>query len=209
MRAKAILTLLFASVFVCGAAEAGTLNQHVKAGLHIELHESRSCTKNMPVIEDRQDFVNYWLQVDYPCDFDVFLVLFSFDEIGGVEFALDWPCQWGSTWYTFHCADYSLGKIDNPGDWTALVWEECQPGLGGQAYLVAVWAWLTATGPGELTILPCVTGQVGVVPCPGTGYETSIVESVFCAGIGIIPYMGPPQVATEPTTWGSIKAMFQ
>ena len=163
----------------------------------------------MPVLEAREDFTNFWLQVTYPCDFDVFVVVFSFDEIEGLEFALDWPGEWGSTWYTFSCADNSIGEIRNPGDWTAVNWDDCQPGSGGEAYLPAAWAWLTATGPGQMAILPCLDDGVAVITCQETGWVESQAESVFYAGIGMIPYMGPPQVATEPTTWGSIKAMFR
>ena len=209
MPVRVTIVVLAVLALVCGPAAAGLVNQQVKVGLHIEPHEDRSCSKNMPVIDDREDFTNFWLQVTYPCDFDVFVVIFSFDEIAGVEFGLDWPGEWGSAWYTFNCADHKIGQIRNPGDWSAMTWIECQSGLEGQVYLPAAWAWLTATGPGELSIVPGPSHYTMVASCRADGWQASIVESVFYAGIGTIPYMGPPQVATEPTTWGSIKAMFR
>jgi len=209
MRVQTLIAFVFLCALVACPARAGHLNQHVKVSLHIEMHEDRSCSKNMPAIDSRDDLVHYWAEMTYPCDFDVFVVFYNFDETAGVSFALDWPEDWGSTWYTFVCADHNLGNITEPGDWVATAYEDCQPGAEGGAFLPAAWAWLTATGPGELALLPYFQDWISVVACEPNGWEETCVESVFHAGIGVMPYMGPPMVATEPTTWGSIKAMFR
>jgi len=195
---------------VCVAAVAGPINEHVKLGLHIAMHEDRGCYKNMPVIENREDFINFWLQVEYPCDFDVFVVLFSYDGVSAAEFGLTWPQEWGSTWYTFVCSDGHLGDIRNPGDVAALAWYDCQSVPVSPEYYPIAWAFLTATTPGEIGILPGSSrDEVLVAACKAQGFVETAVESVFHAGIGSLPYMGPPKVATEPTTWGAIKAMFR
>jgi len=209
MRVRMVSLFMLCFVLAACPATAGLYNQHVKLGLHIELHQDRSCSKNMPVLADRQDFVNYWASVEFPCDFDFFVVLFNFDDTEGVEFGLDWPAEWGSTWYTFVCADHNFNDISEPGDWTAILWNDCQPGDDGAAFLISAWAWLTATGPGELEVLPTAGDRMTVLSCEESGWEETMVESVFYAAIGFLPYMGPPLVATEPTTWGSIKAMFR
>ncbi|MGD9401467.1 MAG: hypothetical protein PVF95_04245 [bacterium] len=209
MRVRSLSVFALCCVLVACPAGAGLLNQHVKLGLHIELHEERGCSKNMPVLNDRQDFVNYWMSAEFPCDFDFFVVVFSFDETQGVEFALDWPGEWGSTWYTFVCADNNLGDIREPGDWISIVYNQCQPGNDGTGFLIPAWAWLTATGPGELEILPTPGDRISLIGCWHHDYEEIMVDSVFYAAIGFVPYMGPPLVATEPTTWGGIKAMFR
>lgn len=209
MRVRLLLTfVLLCALGVC-PARGGLLNQHVKVSLHIALHEDRSCSKNMPVLDSRDDLVNYWLQVEYPRDFDVFVVYHGFDQTAGVSFALDWPVEWGSTWYTFICADHNLGNITEPGDWVSTAWIECQPGDDGGAFLPAAWAWLTATGPGELALLPYFQDRIDIVACSENNWAETQVESVFHAGIGLMPYSGPPMVANEPTTWGAIKAMFR
>lgn len=209
MRVRMLPVFLLCCVVIAGPLVAGPINQHVKLGLHIELHEERGCSKNMPVLNEREDFVNYWASAEFPCDFDVFVVIFNFDETQGAQFAMDWPAEWGSTWYTFVCADNNLGDIKEPGDWISMVYNDCRPGHDGTAFLIPAWAWLTATGPGELQILPGPYDMISLVSCDESDHQETMVDSVFYAAIGFMPYMGPPLVATEPTTWGGIKAMFR
>ena len=199
----AMLLALAGVVFLTTAAAASTTpdNQHVKVVLHVEAHDARSCSKNMPAISSREDFVRMW---DTYTDVDVFFVVFSYDSLTNVQFGLEWPQEWGSG-FTYHCGDLAIGNIENPGDWVSLAWQTCQRNDVRPQHWPVAWTWLAPTSDGEIAIEP---QYLTTVNC---AFEEASPESIFNAGLNVDPYEGPPGggVATVPTTWGAVKAMFK
>jgi pimeloyl-ACP methyl ester carboxylesterase len=202
MKAGMLLVLVALVVAASAAAASPTPdNQNLKMVLHVLAHESRSCSENMPAITGRSDFERMW---DTYTDVDVFLVVFSYDSLTCVEYALDWPQEWGSG-ITLNCADLAVGGIDSPGDWLSMSWQTCQRNDVRPPYWPVAWTWLSPSSDGEVGI----SSQLLVtVDCNFIEVEP---ESIFNAGVNCDPYEGPPGggVAVQATTWGALKAMFQ
>jgi len=176
-------------------------NQNLKVVLHVEAHETRTCSKNMPSISDRADFKRVW---DTYTDVDVFFVIFSYDSLTGVEFGLRWPQDWGSA-FTYHCADLSIGSISDPGDGMSITWQTCQRSDARPRYWPVAWTWLAPVSDGEVEITQ------HLLKTSNCAFQTSEPESIFNAGLNVDPYEGPPGggVAVQPMTWGGVKAMFR
>lgn len=202
MKAGMLLALAGVLVLASGAVGSPTPdNQNLKVVLHVEAHDARSCSKNMPTITSRSDFARMW---DTYMDVDIFLVVFSYDSLTNVQFGLEWPQEWGSA-FTYHCGDLAIGGIENSGDWLSLAWQTCQRNDVRPQYWPVAWTWLSPTSDGEVAIS---SQYLITVDC---AFQETDPESIFNAGLNVDPYEGPPGggVATVPSTWGAVKAMFR
>lgn len=200
---KGMLPALLA-ILILARAASGTPtpdNQYLKVVLHVEAHETRSCSKNMPSITGRADFERMW---DTYTDVDIFFVVFSYDSLTGVEFGLKWPQAWGSA-FTCHCGDLAIGSIADPGDGMSMTWQTCQTPDARPQYWPVAWTWLSPTSDGEVEITP------HFLSTSDCAFVETEPESIFNAGLNVDPYEGPPGggVATVPVTWGAVKAMFK
>lgn len=201
---KAVMLIALAGIMIVAQAAAASEapgNQSLKVVLHVEAHQTRTCSKNMPSISDRADFNRVW---DTYTDVDVFFVIFSYDSLTGVEFGLNWPQDWGSA-FTYHCADLAIGSISDPGDGMAMTWQTCQRSDERPPYWPVAWTWLAPVSDGEVEITP------HLLKTSDCAFQTSEPESIFNAGLNVDPYEGPPSggVALQPMTWGGVKAMFK
>jgi hypothetical protein len=201
---KAGMLMVLAGILAFSSAAVGSTtpdNQNLKVVLHVEAHDSRSCSKNVPVINSRADFVRMW---DTYTDVDVFFVVFSYDSLTNVQFGLEWPQEWGSA-FTYHCGDLAIGGIEYPGDWVSLAWQTCQRNDVRPQHWPVAWTWLAPTSDGEVAI---GSQYLVTVDCD---FQEVDPESIFNAGLNTDPYEGPPGggVATVPSTWGAVKAMFR
>ncbi len=202
MKAGMLLALIWVLAFTSAAVGSPTPdNPNLKVVLHVEAHDTRSCSKNMPAIASREDFNRIW---DTYTDVDVFFVVFSYDSLTNVQFALEWPQEWGSG-FTYHCGDLVIGSIEYPGDWLSVAWQTCQRNDVRPQYWPVAWTWLAPTCDGEIAI---GSQYLWAVDC---AFQETDPESIFNAGVNVDPYEGPPGggVATVPSTWGSVKAMFR
>ncbi len=199
----ALFAVLAVGVLLARPAPASSSagNASLKAALHVEPHQTRTCAKNMPSLAGRSDLVRTW---DTYSDVDVFFVVFSYDSLTGVEFGLEWPQDWG-TGFTCHCGDLAAGGISRPGDAMTLTWETCQSNGSRPACWPIAWTWLSPSSDGEVEISPY---SLVVTDC---AFAEAEPDSIFNAGLNVDPYEGPPGggVAVEPTTWGALKAMFR
>ncbi len=203
-----ILIIAFAAPCFSGQSRSyQTLAGGPKMALHIQAHNAKQSCGNLPVIDQFEDITR---MVSGTGDYDVFMVVFDFDGLTGggftyAEFALVWPGGWGSA-ATSHCGDLAIGGIVNPYDAIALSWSTCQT---SHAFAPISWTWINAGGAGQIQIdyrsgLPRF---LGVTDCAFVEIPT---EYVYFAGVDVTPWEGVPTVdATEPTTWGGIKAMFR
>lgn len=187
-------------VFVAAISHAG--NENVKVALHVQAHNATQTCDNLPQIEGCSDIVTTYPGCD---DVDVFAVFFDMEEFHATEHGLLWPTEWG-TGVTSHCGDLFIGDIVVPGDWMALSWFDCQPSSVG----VVAWTWLVASSPGAIDPIPRPGGILGVTDCLHGVYRE---WPVICAmGAGVCGIYGDDPCgpsAAEPSTWGSIKAMFR
>ena len=182
------------------------VNEQIKMALHLAAHASITCTKGMPTFSTRGDLVRQWSTYE---DLDVFFVLFQYDEITAAQYGLNWPGAWGTA-FTTHCGELAIGGIVNPGDGIAISWQTCQTpvGAGGTrpAFWPIAWSWMAPSSDAEIQLEEePLTGMLTVSDCSFTDIGP---DSVFFAGINVVPYEGP-FVGTEPTTWGGVKAMFR
>jgi hypothetical protein len=202
-------------------ATPGQVNKNTKMALHLIQH-SGSC-KGV-TISSRADIVknlDTWSTDPSTGGIDAFLVVFDYDSITGIEYGLSWPSEWGTA-STKICipSPISVGGIVNPGDGISISWvgATCKiPSNHGGAdapFLLVASTWvIPSVGGGEIVIKDNPpTGATVVQSCrDGEFRGPESVDSVFDAG-ALMPtglYEGPPRFATEPSTWGSIKAMFK
>jgi hypothetical protein len=209
--ATAITLLVLVSASLCFADDF----KIPKMALHIEPHAQRSCQKaaTLPTITTRGDFDYDWTVGGG--EMDVFVYVFQYNRFQGAEFALMWPSDWGSTAFTA-CADLAIGSIVDPGDGISLAWNTCQSrAVTGKHFYPLGWAWLAD---------PTTSAQIRIWDHPQGGHVNIFVggcadsvegddlfnpDSVFYAAVDSVPYSGPPVYAVKPTTWGSIKAIFE
>jgi hypothetical protein len=201
-----LATACFAGKTAGRVGDTFTQNAQYKIALHLEAQAVRTCTKGMPVLSTRGDLVHTWAGY---ANLDVFLVVFQYDEVTAVQFGLAWPGAWGSA-ATTHCGEFNVGNIVNPGDGMAVSWSICQTpsSQGGTRpdFWPVAWSWILPASDAEIALEENpATGKIGITDCAYLEYDP---DSVFFAGINTVPYEGP-FVATQPTTWGDIKAMFR
>jgi hypothetical protein len=202
---KKVLVIAIALTFALSVtALAGNgHNPIIKIGMHTKAHPT-SCTKGYPVFTSCSNIIT----TTALCEFDVMPVFFDLVEVTVTEFGLTWPAEWGTMSWVRCKGTIAVGGILNPGEGTAISFQTCQyswsiaPGYG----------WLIATGPGTVTPIPYfATGDYGVVDCqpsPGPYYDYPVC--IFSAGACGLTGDDPCfPTAVEPSTWGSIKSMFE
>ena len=172
-----------------------------KVAVHMLEHNShRTCSTGLPAIATCHDIQT----TSDAMSIDAFPVFFDFDQYLGVEYGLAWcdstPCE--DALFT-SCSDLAIGTIEHSGDGISQTWLGCKtpPAVPG-------WAWIYATGPSHICVVPHPISQgVFVLDC-AENVGTPIVN--FCAGIGGQVGDDPCQPTdVRPTTWGAIKAMFR
>jgi hypothetical protein len=141
-------------------------------------------------------------------------VFFDLNAYTVAEASVIWPeTTWGSGSWVRCKGDVAVGILQHSADQVAfdpqtrgfaIAWSTCQSG-----YSVAPgYCWLPAITSAR--ICPAsnpATGDMGVVDC-ASRYAHPIVT--FCAGVMGPEGDSPCQYTTvQPTTWGSIKAMFK
>jgi uncharacterized repeat protein (TIGR01451 family) len=184
------------SAWVCGGSEF-----QFKAAVHAVEHDAhRTCLSGMPVITACRDIQT----TTEAYSVDLFPVFFDIEEYLGVEYGLAW-CDSGTCGDALFtsCSDLVIGDIVQSGDGVSQVWVSCQPGPA-----VPGWAWIYATGPSLICLVPHPTnGSLSVLGC---SENLGAPMCNFCAGVnGEIG--DDPCVPTNvrATTWGEIKAMFR
>jgi hypothetical protein len=133
------------------------------------------------------------------------------------EFGLVWPADWSSGVFTACPATIVLGGIINPGDGASFSFSDCQisqgyAGANRPAFWTHCWLWLTPQSDGEIEIWPRQeSGDLCIVDCHESPVprEKHNPMTIYNAGVNVDPYEGLPPHATEPTTWGAIKAIFK
>jgi uncharacterized repeat protein (TIGR01451 family) len=172
-----------------------------KAAVHVVEHNShRTCSTGLPAIGYCRDIQT----TSDATSIDAFPVFFDFDQYLGLEYGLAWcdsgPCE--AALFT-SCSDLVIGSIEHSGDGISQTWFGCRP-----APAVPGWAWIYATGPSHVCVVPHPISQsIYVLGC-AENLGTPMCN--FCAGVG--GQLGDdPCVPTNvrPTTWGGIKAMFR
>jgi hypothetical protein len=178
-------------------------NPYYQIAVHVRQHDARGC-RGFPVLRSCVD-----ISTTYPgCgDIDVMPVFFYLIEYTGVEFGMTWPIEWGSMSWIRCAGDVDDGSIINPGDGTRVVWNACQttwvmaPGFG----------WVVSSGAGRVCIVEHpATWSLCVYDCYSEWYARSdSPHGLWCAGVCGEHADAPCLPATEPTTFGSIKALFR
>ena len=102
------------------------------------------------------------------------------------------------------CSDLVIGDIEQSGDGISQVWFDCKPG----PIAVPGWAWIYTAGPSIICIAPHPASySISVLDC---SQNAGTPMSNFCAGVyGEIGDDPCAPTNVQPTTWGSIKAMFR
>jgi uncharacterized repeat protein (TIGR01451 family) len=196
------------TVRVC-TPSGGSLN---KIAVHIRAHPT-ACTKGYPAFANCAS-VTYTYEGGG--DIDAFPVFYDLSGYIVTECGMTWPeAVWGSGSWTLCKGDLSIGSIthsaQNPlQDATCgvvIAWSTCQSTL----MVAPGFVWLAATTPARICPAPSGNGGAwGIVDCRQDPIYW-IAGAAFCAGVlgmaGDDPC--PPLTRVQPTTWGSIKAMFK
>jgi uncharacterized repeat protein (TIGR01451 family) len=189
------------AVTVCGQSRR---NPALKIATHVKAHPT-SCTKSYPTFISCGQIKTTYAEIG---DIDVLPVFYDLNEYALTEFALVWPTEWGNASFVRCKGDIAVGSITQPGEGIAIAWSACQYGWA----VAPGFAWLGATSPGEIRIVPNpATGDFGVVNCapsPGPYYDYPM--GVGKSGVGGVLGNDPCwPTRIEPSTWGAIKAMFK
>jgi len=197
---KKVLVVAVALTLVLSAVAFAGNNPAAKVAVHVKNHNAKQGCLTMPVITGCADIVTTYAG----SSFDAFPVFYDLTEYKGCEYGLCWPAWTYSAAFT-SCSDLVIGGVRWSGDGVSHAWTLCQSGV-----ITPSWAWLYADGPGM--VCPCPypgTGLISVLDCAG-GLDAPC--DVFCAGvygmIGDDPCAGGAS-ATEQSTWGGIKAIFE
>jgi len=199
---KKVLVIAIALTFVFTAVAFAGGNPLTKLAVHVKA--TGTTCKSVPQFATCSGIV-----FDYEGGGDIHVVPVFFDmtEFTVIEFGLTWPAEW-LTMSWFRCkGSLAIGTITNPGDGTAISYGLCQ----SLTNTACGYGWLIPTGPGLIVPVPNpATGQMGVVDCapsPGPYYDVPMCVS---AGGYMMPGDDPCRpTATEESTWGSIKSMFE
>lgn len=194
--AAVALTLILSTVAFAGSNPSGKMALHVK-----NYNDRQNCVTNMPVITGCADIVTTYAGAD----FHVFPVFYDLAEFKGCEYGLTWPVWTYSADFT-SCSDLTIDGILNPGDGISHAWIACQTAT----VCVPGYARLTAETPAMVCPVPYPpTGLISILDCT-QGLDSPC--AVFCAGVygltGDDPCAGGAS-ATEGSTWGGIKAIFE
>jgi hypothetical protein len=202
MKLAVIVTVVLA--LVLGTVVVAGENPNAKVAVHILPRDpDRGCDRNFPRILEASDLITTHPgcgQVDF------FPVFFDLKECLCVEYGVLWT-DWASCVFTI-CSYAHIGEVQWPGDGISHCWGECQPGPA----VIPGWGWMTVDGPGRICVVSHpVPGEISIADCHPDIQIDHPVKS-FCAG-----YCGAKGdndfdwlvLATESTTWGSIKGMFK
>jgi hypothetical protein len=204
---KAILVVLCVLLGLSTVALAGN-NPGAKGTIHVRPHNAKAGC-NYGTIEGCADIV----MSEPGFSVDAFPIFYELTEYQGCEYSVTWP-DWTYPPAFTNCADLVIGTIANPGDGVSHTWLACQTGVCVPAFL-----WLYADGPGQV----CISGNPLHPHKPGTAFVLDCAEGLDvlvgwgCAGVyggTPAPASGDaceelPPPATQPTTWGEIKGMFE
>jgi hypothetical protein len=192
---KALL-LTFALVLTLSACAWAGLNPAAKAAVHVRPHASGSCTKNFPTIDACDDVIT----TDPGVSVDAFPVFFDLVEYQGFDYGLTFVSGYSATFAS--CSDLTIGNIVNSGDGISHAWYVCQYG----AAAVCGFGWLYSYGIVCIVPHPAAGGPT-VGDCHGG--DDGVVGN-FCAGTnGVVGDDPCEPIATDRSTWGSIKGMFK
>jgi hypothetical protein len=200
---KKVLAIALALTFLLSAAAFAGMNYEHKVAVHIDVHASRTCTKNFYVYTGCGSINVTW---ETCVDIDVFPVFFDLTAVTGIEYGLTWPVEWYSCAYTKCAGDFQIGDIVWPGNGAAHTWSVCQY----VDNVVAGYGWLWAGTPGMVCPVPnSTTGFIGTSDC-ATPKEADDPMCIFCSGAcGMVGDDPCAPTGTEQSTWGEIKGMFR
>ena len=202
MRNLTVVLLLVASMTLGSTAFAGS-NLNYKAALHVVAHQPRDCDTSWPVVGGCEE-----IRTTYPgCDdFDVFPVFFDLVEVKRIEYAINWPADWGTCVYTACAGDNIIGDIAYPGEGIAHEWNDCHRAgvvIPGYAHFEG------PVSPGLLVLAPNpATGVLGATDCAG---RRDFAIGLAAAGVCGIPGEDACDCGCGQgyQTWGAIKALFE
>jgi hypothetical protein len=205
---KAILITFCFALGLSTLAFAGNNAGVAKGTIHVRPHNAKAgCSVSITGCGDI-------VMTELGDNFDAFPVFYDLVEFKGCEYGVIWPTWTYGADFT-NCADLIIGGITNPGDGVSHSWLACQT----SSVCIPAYLWLYADGPGQV----CITGRPDHPTKPGTAFVLDCDEGLDvligwgCAGV----YGGTPDPAsgdacaelpppaTEPTTWGGIKTLFQ
>jgi hypothetical protein len=194
---KRVLVAAVALTLILSAVAFAGNNPAAKVAVHVRAHNAKAgCTVAIATCEDV-------VTTEPGFSVDAFPVFYDLVEFKGCEYGLCWPAWTYSAAFS-NCSDLVIGEVLWPGDGAAHSWSLCQAGV-----CVPSFVWLYADGAGM--ICPCPnpeTGVIRVLDC-AEGLDSPI--GIFCAGVYGMVGDDPcePVVATEASTWGGIKGMFE
>jgi hypothetical protein len=196
---KSVVMVLVLVMIMSSLALAGN-NSAAKAAIHVRAHNAKAAC-NAGTINGCEEIVT--TETGYSVD--AFPVFYDLVEYLGVEYGVTWPAWTYSAAFT-SCSDLVIGAIAVPGDGASHTWFNCQYNVALPSFL-----WLYADGPGVICPIPHpVSGGIYILDC-AEGLDEPC--GVFCAGVfgevGDDPCEPCEPTATEPTTWGAIKSMFE
>jgi hypothetical protein len=192
---RAIIIAMALTLALSAFAFAGN-NPNAKVAIHVRPHNAKAgCTVTINGCEDI-------VSTEPGFSVDAFPVFFDLNEYLGCEYGMCWPTwTYSAAWN--NCADLVIGAIVNPGDGASHTWLSCQTGVAVPSFI-----WLYADGAG--LVCPCphpVSGVISVLDC-AEGLDDPTV--IFCAGVyGSIGDDPCAPTATETSTWGEIKGIFE
>jgi hypothetical protein len=186
----AVLIMAMSAVALAGN------NPNAKIAVHVRAHNAKAgCTVAITTCEDI-------VTTEAGFSADCFPVFYDLVEFLGCEYGLCWPAWTYSGAFT-SCSDLVIGTVTMPGDGASHTWTSCQAGVAVPSFV-----WLYADGPGQ--VCPCPnpeTGLISVLDC-AEGLDSPV--GIFCAGLYGETGEDPcePVTATETSTWGAIKSIF-
>jgi hypothetical protein len=196
---KKVLVAAVALTLILSAVAFAGNNPAPKVAIHVRAHNAKLAC-NYGTITGCADII----ATEPGFSADCFPVFYDLVEFLGCEYGLCWPAWTYSAAFT-SCSDLVIGVVDWPGTGASHTWTSCQAGVAVPSFV-----WLYADAPGM--ICPCPnpeTGLISVLDC-AEGLDSPC--GIFCAGVygmvGDDPCDGGAS-ATETSTWGGIKGMFE
>jgi uncharacterized repeat protein (TIGR01451 family) len=182
-----------------------------KIAIHVKAHPT-SCTQSYPAFNGCDAIT--WTYAGGG-DIDIMPVFFDLAAYTQVEASVTWPeAAWGAGSWVRCKGDAAVGVLQHSADNSAedpltrgfaISWSACQ----NRWSAAPGYCWLHASTPARICPTPNPqTGDLGVLDCSA---RRDFPMMTFCAGVlggyGDYPCGGPQGV--QPTTWGSIKAIFK
>jgi hypothetical protein len=194
--------LLFGILLVPSTGVFAGDNPDFKAAIHVLPHEERYCNINFPEISACAEIVYTYEGCG---DIDFFPVFFNLTEYKAVEYGVIWPGSYSCSYTS--CSYATMFTIVWPGDGVSHSWDGyCQPG----PVAIPGWGWIYETVAGQICLVGMpATRSIAVCDCDEP-CRIDYPDTTYCAGICGAEGEDPcGQVGCDPTTWGSIKAMFE